>query len=138
MRALVFVFVLVLGCGSSMPMPGRIIGAEEATSYLGAFAGQENVAYFTPSQADVDALEGTLERYLKTQRRAQQVARRLGDYCGTFYGAVVDGHRRVHALYSCGGCSRFIVVNDGGSCYFDLDFDPDRHTYGGFYVHGHA
>ena len=106
---------------------------------------------WTPTKEEVLAIEGQLPSFLESRRRdvrAQVIAKRLASYKRQYRGVTRAGRRfvEVNAL-----CERFlgaddrdrwlrtwIVVKDGGDCFFQVAYDVERGELGGLYIHGEA
>jgi hypothetical protein len=135
--------VALLACRSA-PLPrgdGCIVSAQQASDFYRRHSRSEET-YFTPSRADVDALQATLEEFLTARRGTTHIVQNLAHYSGVFVGVIVDGRRRVRGSYSCegggGSCGKGSLGEwrDGGDCFFHVDFDPESRSYSHFYMNG--
>lgn len=72
--------------------------------------------------------------------------RPVADYTVQYQGTVVDGKRLVRLAGACSTMGRspgdlarqWLVVFDGGNCYFDAQFDPAHERFVSFSFHGRA
>ena len=105
------------------------------------------------SDQDAEHADEGVEGYVRTEDPA--IADNLGDYYGQIFGVIdASGRKLIHFNFVCsagireldnlGGGYRLdwkhdlVLVNDGGHCYFHLDFDPATGEYEGFQTNGEA
>ena len=84
--------------------------------------------FWTPTKEQVLKAEEELERFLKEKppARSPELARKLGRYKRQYVGILVDGQKRIFANFYCTeeplGC-RPVVYEDGGDCFFEVEYD---------------
>ena len=88
--------------------------------------------YWTPTKDDVLAAETQIEAYLKTNSknfRTTDLWRKLPDYKRQYIGIVVNGHKRIFCRFFCffpGPLNdRAFWIEDGGECFFRVEYDLD-------------
>ena len=156
--------MLVTGCDPQAlavlvtpgPTPGRIIHTD---TFEGVIFSQEQVeqmglermlgrsisGYWTPAQDQVQALEEKLDSYL--QQAAPQTypgpLRPLGEYNRQYMGLLVNGQRVIFTNFFCNPHDHdwqheFVLVMDGGSCYFELKYDVQTGALYDLSIHGES
>ena len=125
---------------------GVIFTQEHAAQQGGAFGGAIE-GYWTPSQADAIALETGLPAYLQANAGYFQpqppIWERLEDYKRQYLGIQENGKRVIYANYFCEAHNtdwenQFVLVIDGGDCYFQIKFEIDTHRFYDLRVNGEA
>ena len=117
-----------------------IVGeADAARFYVGHY--DAAAAYFTPTEAEVAAFERELPAFLAGvgDPTAKAIAGRLATYRRQFVGVVREEGRRILGNYFCDTtmpASVPVMVDDGGSCYFNVLYDPSRRTFDRMSVNG--
>ena len=100
-------------------------------------------AYFTPSEQDVAAFERALPAFLagSDDTEARAIAGELSSrpsgpasvkYRRQFVGVVREEGRLVFGNYFCDqseSATRPVMVDDGGRCYFNVFYDPQRQAF---------
>ena len=105
--------------------------------------------YWTPTAEQVVELESKLSDYLKSTApaRAPELWKKLDQYKRQYVGIVVEGRRLIYANFICDGVikesfrdwkSRPIQVDDGGDCFFEVDYEPATGQFSELMVHGEA
>jgi hypothetical protein len=121
--------------------------AEEQQLSTWFLFGDESIEYWTPSEQDVIAIEDGLIPYLEQNAerfyvRDIPVWERLDDYNRQYIGILVDGRRIVYANYFCDSVvdweKEFVIVMDGGDCFFQFQYDLDTAEYFDLQVNGSA
>jgi len=101
--------------------------------------------YWTPTEADILALEEKLEPYL--QQAAPQdypgPLKSLSAYKRQYVGFVAEGKSLIFVNFFCethgvDWQQELIFVSDGGSCYFELNYEPQSGTFSDLSIHGEA
>jgi len=107
-----------------------------------------DVEYWTPTGKDVLALENGLAPYLQENSKrfyseGIPVWDRLDDYNRQYIGIIIDGRQSMYANYFCddGGPdwrTRFVIVMDGGDCFFQFKYDTASGEFFDLQVNGSA
>ncbi|HET8946995.1 MAG TPA: hypothetical protein VFQ07_08425 [Candidatus Polarisedimenticolia bacterium] len=98
--------------------------------------------YWTPSTADVLRAEAGLAKHLAGTTPALAV--KYSGYLRQYMGFVVDSRRKIHMNFLCwkpetpGWRCSPVVVDDGGDCYFQVDYDLTTGEYENLQVNGGA
>ena len=101
--------------------------------------------FWTPTNDDVLAAETQIEAYLKTKSknlRTTDLWRKLPDYKRQYVGIMVKGHKRIFCRFFC----RFpgplndkaFRVEDGGECFFRIEYDLDDQQCYNFEANAYA
>ena len=108
----------------------------------------QTAEYWTPSEEAVLAIEGGLVSFLQENpdrfySQGTPVWERLDDYNRQYLGIVLDGKRLVYANYFCDSTGRdwkkdFVMVLDGGDCFFQFKYDVDSGEFFDLQVNGNA
>jgi hypothetical protein len=114
--------------------------AEEIASWLGGSSG-----FWTPSVDDIIKLEEKIAEYL-SQNPSQfysqpPVWERLDEYQCQYIGLERGGRRIIYGNYFCenGGINwhqKLVIVEDGGDCYFQVEYDVERDLFIKLLVNG--
>jgi hypothetical protein len=100
--------------------------------------------HFTPTEADARTFESGLVAFLAKSRPPEDpdLYRKVGSYVRQYTGGTQDGRRLLFVTFACredaGWGERFLVINDGGSCYVDVGYDLDAGAYTYVGVHHDA
>lgn len=101
--------------------------------------------YWTPTEADVQALEAGLVAFLQASspQASPGLWEKQATYRRQYVGLLRDGQRLVYASFFCetfgGDWQREVLfVLDGGDCFFQLTYDVERGTYGDLMVNGES
>ena len=132
---------------------GVIFGVKDAETYLQFCGGRCKIAgYWMPAKEDVARFDADFMSYLATWHdpRAKWV-RKMHDedgYLKQYLGYIgKDGRRHIYVNGFCktyefepppGMPTRFIIVDDGGECYFQANYDPVKHVINRLSVNGRA
>jgi hypothetical protein len=105
--------------------------------------------FWTPSPEQIAQLEVQLKPYLEraTTPQAKVIAAGLGSYKRQYLGISDDGGRRW--IFVNGFCEgfwkrddswrdEFVIVFDGGTCYFQVLYDPSSSQFGPLAINGNA
>jgi len=105
-------------------------------------------SYWTPTEADVLALEAKLPAYLKTKISADHYAYGLWDkltnYRRQYVGYVIDGERFIYVNYFCDSFNddawktQLMMVMDGGECFFQVQYQLADQTFVSLSINGFA
>ena len=124
-------------------------------TYEGVIFSQKNAAdsqvvyeaetYWTPTEADILTLEEKLGPYLE-QAAPQDYPgplKPLSAYKRQYVGFVAEGKSLIFVNFFCethgvDWQQELIAVEDGGSCYFELNYEPQSGTFSALYIHGES
>ena len=141
---------------SRFDKPGYVFRVEVTQKIGGSrntFAfGENGPPYWTPSPAQIAELEERLPDFLssaevKRDRVAARISAKINRYWRQYFGVSSSQGRKlilVNAFCDSWGKSeaelnqQVIIVDDGGECYFQVSFDPEKQTFSGFSVNGEA
>jgi hypothetical protein len=160
---LAFVFVVLGGCReptleAARPAPDPARRGDPPTPPLGdevrylvpvargpefyARPRDASVAYFELDERDVRAFEERLPAFLRSadHRDAPEIAARLSQYRRQFVGVRDAEGERIFGNFFCteDPATRPLLVDDGGSCYFSVFYDPATVSFSYLFVHGEA
>lgn len=108
-----------------------------------------NAEYWSPTEADVRTVEDGLPAYLQENESAFYMTEtliweRLDEYNRQYIGIVLDGRKVIYASFLCQGGANtewkesFVLVADGGACYFQFKYVPSTGEYYDLSVNGEA
>lgn len=152
---LVFLFLIVIlqACApSAQSVEGEnwvAFSAEQARkSDIGQWLFSEDTEYWSPAENHILALEGGVSAYLQENPASffsmeQPVWERLGEYNRQYIGVVQDGRKIVYANYFCNSMETdwkrdFVLVMDGGACYFQFKYDVESAEFFELQVNGES
>ena len=126
-----------------------IIFSEEQASELGIADGfGQATEYWSPTEADVRALENGTAAYLQENAdyfypQGIPVWERLNEYNRQYAGLILNGKKFVYANYFCTSTGTdwkqdFVFVLDGGDCYFQFKYNADTGEFFDLQVNGEA
>jgi hypothetical protein len=107
----------------------------------GAMVGK---GHFTPTEAEARKFEAGVVAFLAKSRPPEDpdLHRKVGRYVRQYTGGTRDGRRLLFVTFACrenpGWGERFLDIKDGGSCYFDVEYDLDAGAYTHLIVHRDA
>jgi hypothetical protein len=132
----------------------RAIFPRELAREKWARLGDSTLEFWTPALGDVLKLEERLPTYLRDDREARRAAegccpqsdplwRRAPGYKRQYVGIVRRGHRRVYANFFCEAPTYDwhrdpVDVDDGGDCYFQVEYDVATGRFDNIAVNGGA
>ncbi len=123
---------------------GIIIPADRAQRFIGTDWTVKFSEAWTPSQADVLALEKGIQAYLRQAApdRSERGWSNLAEYRRQYVGVVLEKRRVIWANFFCsfGGdwTTQRVVVDDGGECFFTVRYDVDSATFSDLRINGEA
>jgi hypothetical protein len=127
---------------------GAIIPSEDATEFTDLFISEPIQGAWTPTEADIAALEQDMPGYLQTVATStpwisDDFVDRLPDYKRQYAGFVQGGQNLILVNATCAGDDLQwqkspVIVMDGGDCFFRVTYDPASGTFSGFQVNGEA
>jgi hypothetical protein len=104
-----------------------------------------SASYWTPSELDVQVAEKGLIAFLEKSKnpKVPEILKRIEKYKRQYRGIVLDGHKLIFIRFFCdipseNWMTEEVVVNDGGSCYFNLQFSTETKTFSHLWVNGEA
>ncbi|MBN1148062.1 MAG: hypothetical protein JXA78_12460 [Anaerolineales bacterium] len=124
-----------------------VIFTEEHAAQQGRIFGDSVQGYWTPSQADVIALETGLPAFLQVSPGFFQpqppIWERLQNYKRQYLGIQENGKRVIYANFFCQAPAvdwknQLVMVADGGDCYFQIKFEVDAHRFYDLQVNSEA
>jgi len=125
---------------------GVIFSRERAEQMnLALFLGSTLEGYWTPGEADIMELEGGLESYLQQEvsQDHPDILQRLPEYKRQYFGLVESGRREIYANFFCMASvadwkRNFVMVLDGGDCFFHVKYDVNTDAFFDLYVQGES
>ncbi len=104
--------------------------------------------YWTPTDADIVALEAHLESFLAENmerfRREPPIESWLPDYGRQYFGFERDGEQFIYGNFLCARDllidhpDEIAIVMDGGDCFFQLHYHPATQEFSNLMVNGDA
>jgi len=98
-----------------------------------------------PSPTMLTDLKAQIESYVKGQAKTQgRELKRWQDYTFQYQGREEKGRKFIFINALCIQSDRqrldkeMIIIFDGGSCFFNLRFDPDRNEFFDLFINGEA
>lgn len=140
------------GTDSTTPTPvadrSWVVFAADHTEDMGIASWLlETDGFWTPSVDDVQELEDKLAEYLSQNAyffsHQPPVWERLDAYQRQYIGLERGGRLIIYGNYFCtsGGINwrqQLVSVEDGGECYFQLEYDMDSDSFTNLWVNGEA
>lgn len=117
----------------------RAYEAEE--EQLAVFADVHVDDYWTPPEVDTNAMNSVLVRYLESVE--PELLEKYKGYKHQYFGYIMDGKKYIYGNYFCDDFGQnwrqtFIVVMDGGDCFFQAIYDVDEVKIVELYINGEA
>jgi hypothetical protein len=102
--------------------------------------------FWTPTKAQITELEKLIEPFLKSHPPADKRTVNFSTYGRQYYGLTKTGKQYIFLNAFCDPKSfdkdalrkRMIIVMDGGSCYFQVFFDPIKKEFSDLRYNGVA
>lgn len=125
---------------------GVIFTAEQAEAEFPSIGLQVEGAW-TPTGADVAALEAALPDFLRTAQDSHlhpdpPIWERAPDYYRQYLGMVENGEQVIYANFFCSEHDNWqeqiVFVLDGGDCYFQVKYNPHSGEFYDLMVNGEA
>ncbi len=108
----------------------------------------QSTGYWQPARTDVLIIMDGAAAFLQSNSESfhtqgTPVWERLDEYMVQFFGITLDDRRIVYANYFCTDTERdwrkeFIMVMDGGQCFFQFMYDADTGEFFNLRVNGEA
>jgi hypothetical protein len=149
--------LVLLASASTVAAPERpwssdraIFTAEAAQKKWVRFRG--STTFWTPSLADALALEKGLPEYIRrhlsrddrlASDKKEPLWERAKTYKRQYIGVRLKGRRIVYANFFCNAFTtdwrnERVDVDDGGDCYFQVEYEVDKATFANLMVNGGA
>jgi hypothetical protein len=106
------------------------------------------IGYWTPTEPQIYALEGGLEGFLEAERPPEEygydLAGEVEFYRRQYFGVMfTEGQPLIYANFFCADdfdywLESFVLVMDGGECFFQLLYDPATGQFSNLRVNGYA
>jgi hypothetical protein len=96
---------------------------------------------WTPDDGSVRSFEEGLAAYLQKKRPPEEpdLHLKLDQYKRQYVGKVEGKRRTLFVIFSCRPAPDWEdavrITKDGGSCHFEITYDPAKHTYTDLHVH---
>lgn len=103
--------------------------------------------YWTPSAENIQSLEGDLASFLRQNadsfRRQPPVWEQLDQYKRQYVGVIIGGKQVIYGNFFCTETGvdwreDWVLVMDGGDCFFQIQFDVENGTFTSLTVNGEA
>ncbi len=126
---------------------GVILTQERAAAVGENLFGGEIQGYWVPTQADIQSLEEKLLPFIRDNQAvfggAAPGADRLSRYKRQYVGIIQDGQRVIFVNLLCQAPSEdwqreFLLVMDGGACFFQVKYRLDTGSFFDLKVNGEA
>ena len=129
----------------------RPVGSPSIPGVLLATVSQQG--FWTPTPSDVRGLEARLPTYLRSPKARKAaayccpqpvpLATRAPSYKRQYVGVLDHGRRLIHASFFCEASGSDwhrtpVDVDDGGDCYFQIDYDVRKRRFESISVNGGA
>ena len=124
-----------------------IFTAEQSQAQL-YFIAPNATGAWQPSAADVAQLEADLPAFLQSAenpwlRTDPPIWERAPDYMRQYLGIVENGQEVIYANFFCSDFDldwqeEFVLVMDGGDCYFQVKYNPTTGEFYDFSVNGES
>ncbi|MFI5296794.1 MAG: hypothetical protein ACHREM_01740 [Polyangiales bacterium] len=121
-----------------------LVPAELAPTFA-AHTSIASLPHWTPTKDDAAALSRALDEHLgrSADWRTRSILKTLPTYQSQLIGIVRGSERRIAANYFCNDLgsswkSRWMIVMDGGSCFFRFEYAPDDHSIHDLWINGAA
>lgn len=105
--------------------------------------------YWTPSQAEINLLESNFTQYLLEEKdpRANLLSSKIYSYGRQYLGVTSTSGRKV--ILANGFCSalgysnlelqkNILRVKDGGDCFFQVHYDPEKNSFSSLLINGES
>ena len=140
---------LFAGCDSANPLWAIFTEERAEQMGIGSWVGSdpEFGGYWTPTEADIQSLEGKLDSFLRASAESfnhqSPVGEQLSDYKRQYVGVIINDKRVIYGNFFCTETGvdwreEWVFVMDGGDCFFQLEFDVENGTFIDLRVNGEA
>jgi hypothetical protein len=124
---------------------GVIFPAERRVLSYGT--GADKMQYWTPSKAEVSEAESKLLAFLQQAKlgnhEKDRILKNIKSYKRQYVGIFTGGKKELFINFFCESfqeewTKRFLIVEDGGACFFRVNFSMGTKTFHGLEVNGYA
>lgn len=124
---------------------GVIFPAEKRALDYGTEANKRQ--YWTPSETDVTEAESKLVVFLQQaelgSREKERILKDIKGYRRQYVGILTGGKKELFVNFFCESFQQewtkhLVIVRDGGSCFFRVNFSMEKKTFHGLLVNGYA
>ena len=140
---------LFVGCNSSNPVWTIFPEQRAEQMEIGSWVASDTElgGYWTPTEDDIPTLEGKLESFLRQNaesfRRQPSVWEQLFSYKRQYVGVIINEKQIIFGNFFCTEPGvkwreEWVLVMDGGDCFFQLQFDVESGTFTKLTVNGEA
>jgi hypothetical protein len=146
-----FKLVTIAGVTDTWPLiqgegyEGVIVPEEDAGEFSTYFPEGQLISVWTPTVAEIEALERDLPGYLQDEAAGNPSANfsdRLPEYKRQYVGIVENGRELILVNAFCTNefdwQEEAVIVSDGGDCFFRVIYDPTTGSFEDFEVNGEA
>jgi hypothetical protein len=146
--------LLISSCSPSAKMQGEhwvIFSEKQANEWeIGSWFAQngETIEYWTPTEENVIAIENELTVFLQENpdhfyNSETPVWERLDEYNRQYIGVMLDDRQIIYANFFCDSVETdwrtdFVLVMDGGDCFFQFKYDVEAAQFFDLQVNGNA
>jgi hypothetical protein len=122
---------------------GSIVSLDDVADFVMGLSGVTVQGAWLPDASQIAQLEAELGEYLVVEIQERPLADRLVEYGRQYAGYVADGHAYILVNAFCHPDefdweNQAVFVMDGGSCFFQVTFDPATSTFQNLHVNGDA
>lgn len=135
----------VASCAAQEVFPvgtGKGVIFPAGRGHVEGYSPEQVAEFWTPSREEVFGAENHIEAYL--QANAPSLISNIGRYARQYTGFYLGNQRFLFIQFLCGLPSELdwrcapVVVDDGGDCYFHLEYDMDAKSCRNLWVNGNA
>lgn len=149
-------FLAACGCGASSPTVenttreevsiamGVIITETDAERMVGGLGMDGYAGYWTPERSQVAALERSIVAHLAANApEGSRLRDGLEGYRAQYFGVLRGDRELILANFFCDDFGRnieteVVAVDDGGDCYFTVEYDPATDGFSQLMINGEA
>ena len=114
---------------------------------LNSYSGGKQMQYWTPSEADIVEAESKLVAFLQQTKapkfQQEKILKNIKTYKRQYVGVVKNGEQDIFINFFCDSghvewTKHFVMVSDGGACFFQVTFSTKTKTFSDLMVNGVA
>lgn len=143
------IFSLLTGCRSTSSTTDVWTEGHAEKTGIGTWLSSESDfgGYWTPTEEDILNLEGKLDSFLREnseQFNSQPpVWEQIKNYKRQYAGLIINGKQLIYGNFFCTETGvdwreEWVIVMDGGDCFFQLRFDMESGEFMNLMVNGEA